>query len=68
MVHTRTGDFILDMPEDSSARRGAVPTGPRGAAPEPPPPPPLPPAPMSIEQLLAMQNELMLVLTENLVY
>jgi hypothetical protein len=53
MVHTRTGDFILDMPEGSGARRGAVPTGPRGAAPEPPPPPPLPLAPMSIEQLLA---------------
>jgi hypothetical protein len=53
MVHTRTGDFILDMPKGSGARRGAVPTGPHGAAPEPPPPPPLPLAPMSIEQLLA---------------
>jgi hypothetical protein len=64
MVHTRTGDFDLDMPKGSGARRGAAPTRTRGPAPEAPPPPP----PVSIEQLLATQNELMPVLTENLVH
>jgi hypothetical protein len=62
----RTGDFILDIPKGSGARRGAAPTGPHGAAPEPPPPPP--PPPVSIEQLLATQNELKQVLTENLMH
>jgi hypothetical protein len=65
MVRTHTGDFILDMLEGSSARRGAAPIGPCGAAPEPPPPPSLP---VSIEQQLATQNELMRVLTKNLVH
>jgi hypothetical protein len=67
MVHMRTGNFILDVPEGSGAHRGTTPIGPHGAAPEPPPPPP-PPPPMSIEQLLATQNELMRVLTENLMH
>jgi hypothetical protein len=53
MVHMRTGDFDLDVPEGSGARRGAAPTGPRWPAPEAPPSPPPPPPPMSIEQLLA---------------
>jgi hypothetical protein len=39
----------------------------RNAARGTPPPPPPPPLPVSIEQLLATQNELMRVLTENLV-
>jgi hypothetical protein len=68
MVRTCTGDFILDVPKGSGAHRGAMPTGPLGAALEPPPPPLPPPPPMSIEQLLATQNELMQVLTENLVH
>jgi hypothetical protein len=33
MVRTRTADFILDVPEGSSARCGAAPIGPHGAAP-----------------------------------
>jgi hypothetical protein len=65
MVHTCTGDFGLDVPEGSGACCGAAPTGPHGAAPEAPP---SPPPPMSIEQLLATQNELMRVLMENLVH
>jgi hypothetical protein len=75
MVCTHTGDFALDVPEASGARAGAAatgpcglaPTGPRRAAPRSPSPPPPPPPPVSIEQLLATQNELMQVLTENLV-
>jgi hypothetical protein len=63
MVCTHTGDFDLDVPEGSGAHRGAAPTGPHGPAPEAPPPPPV-----SIEQLLAMQNGLMRVLTENLMH
>jgi hypothetical protein len=63
-----TGDFVLDVPEGSGACRGATPTRLCWAAPEPPPPPPLPPPPMSIEQLLAPQNEHMWVLTGNLVH
>jgi hypothetical protein len=39
----------------------------RNAAHGTPPPPPPPPPLVSIEQLLAMQNELMRVLMENLV-
>jgi hypothetical protein len=56
MVRTRTSeDSILDIPEGSVGRgRGQVPCG--GA------PPPLP---VSLEQLLAMQNELMRRLIEN---
>jgi hypothetical protein len=68
MVHTRIGNVNLDMHEGSGACRGAAPTGPHGTAPEAPlPPPPLLP-PVSIEQLLATQNELMRVLTENLMH
>jgi hypothetical protein len=68
MVRTCSGDFALDVPKASSARGGATPTGPRGAAPMSPlPPPPLPPS-VSIEQLLAMHKELMRVLMKNLVH
>jgi hypothetical protein len=66
MVRTCTGDFVLDMPEGSGPRHAATPIRPHGAAPEAPPPPPLPP--VSFEQLLATQNELMRVLMENLVH
>jgi hypothetical protein len=56
MVHTRTfEDSILDIHEGSIGRgRGQVS---RGSAPPPPP--------VSLEQLLAMQNELMRRLIEN---
>jgi hypothetical protein len=56
MVHTRTfEDAILDIPEGSVGRgRGQVP---RGGAPPPPP--------VSLEQLLATQNDLMRRLIEN---
>jgi hypothetical protein len=56
MVHTRTfEDSILDIPEGSVGRgRGQVP---HGVAPPPPP--------VSLEQLLATQNELMRRLIEN---
>jgi hypothetical protein len=56
MVHTRTSkDSILDIPEGSVGRgHGQVPCG--GA----PPPPPV-----TLEQLLAMRNELMRRLSEN---
>jgi hypothetical protein len=59
MVHTRTSeDSILDIPEGSVGRgRGHVP---RGSAPPPPPEPPV-----SLEQLLATQNDLMRRLVEN---
>jgi hypothetical protein len=54
-------DAEIDIPEGSVGRgRG------RGQAPCGNPPPPPPPHPMvSIEQLLAMQNELMSVLVQN---
>jgi hypothetical protein len=62
MVHTRaTEDAALNIPEGSAGRgRG------RGKAPcrNPPPLPPLR-APVSIEHLLAVQNELMVVLVQN---
>jgi hypothetical protein len=59
MVRTRTfEDLILDIPK-GSARRGHGQT-PHGNA--PPPPPRLP---VSLEQLLAMQNDLMRRLVEN---
>jgi hypothetical protein len=77
MVCTCTSDFSLDVPEslDACARAaatgplGATPTGPHGTtlASLPPLPPP-PPPPMSIKQLLVTHNELMQVLTENLVH
>jgi hypothetical protein len=56
MVHTRTfEDSILDIPEGSVGRGcGQVP---RGGAPPPPP--------ISLEQLLATQNDLMRRLVEN---
>jgi hypothetical protein len=56
MVRTRTSeDSILDIPEGSIERgRGQVP---RGDAPPPPP--------VSLEQLLATQNDLMSRLVEN---
>jgi hypothetical protein len=56
MVHTRTfEDSILDIPEGSVGRGcGQVP---RGGAPPPPP--------ISLEQLLATQNDLMRKLVEN---
>jgi hypothetical protein len=59
MVRTRTSeDSILDMPEGSVGRgHGQVP---RDSA---PPPPPLPS--VSLEQLLASQNDLMMRLIEN---
>jgi hypothetical protein len=59
MVHTRTSkDSILNIPEGSIGRgHGQVP---RGGAP-PPSPPPL----VSLEQLLAMQNDLMRRLVMN---
>jgi hypothetical protein len=60
MVNTRTGDFMLDVPEGSGSCRGAMPA--------PPPPPLSPPLPVSLEQLLATENELMQVLTKNLVH
>jgi hypothetical protein len=59
MVHTRTfEDSILDIPEGFIGRgRGQVP---RGGA-----PPPRPHPPVSLEQLLATQNDLMRSLVEN---
>jgi hypothetical protein len=59
MVRTRTfEDSILDIPEGFVGRgRGQVP---RDSAPPPPPQPPI-----SLEQLLAMQNDLMRRLVEN---
>jgi hypothetical protein len=59
MVHTRTSeDAILDIPEGSIGRgHGHVPCG--GA------PPPSPRPPVSLEQLLATQNDLMRRLDEN---
>jgi hypothetical protein len=56
MVHIRTSeDSILDIPEGSVGRgRGQVP---HGGAPSPPP--------VSLDQLLATQNELMRRLIEN---
>jgi hypothetical protein len=68
MVRTRTGNFTQDVPEPSNAHARAATNELRNAARRtpPPPPPPPPPLPMSLEQLLAMQNELMGVLMENL--
>jgi hypothetical protein len=59
MVHLRTfEDPILDIPEGSvGCGRGHVP---HCSAPPPPPPPPV-----SLEQLLATQNDLMKRLVEN---
>jgi hypothetical protein len=66
MVHTRADDFTQDVPKPLNARAGASVNELCNAARGTPPPSP-PPPPVSLEQLLAMQNELMRVLTENLV-
>jgi hypothetical protein len=60
MVCTWTSeDAILNIPEGSVGRgRGQVPCG--GG-----PPPPTTPPPVSLEQLLAMKNDLMRRLVEN---
>jgi hypothetical protein len=59
MVRTRTSkESSLDIPE-GSVRRGSGQV-PRGGAPPPPPRPPV-----SLEQLLATQNDLMRRLVEN---
>jgi hypothetical protein len=59
MAHTRTSEELsLDIPEGSTGcGRGQVP---RGGAPPPPPRPPI-----SLDQLLATQNDLMRRLVEN---
>jgi hypothetical protein len=67
MVRMRTGDFTQDVPEPSNARDGAATNKLHNAAHGTPPPPPPPPPPVSLEQLLATQNELIRVLTKNLV-
>jgi hypothetical protein len=62
----RTGDFTQDVPELSNTCAGAAMNELRNAA-RGTPLPPLPPLPpVRIEQLLATQNELMRVLTGNL--
>jgi hypothetical protein len=66
MVRTRTGNFTQDEPEPSNTRAGAAINELRNVAHRTPPPPPPPPPPVSLEQLLATPNELMRVLTENL--
>jgi hypothetical protein len=65
MVRTCIGDYAQDMSESLNARAGAAVNELHNAARGSPPPPP--PLLMSIEQLLATQNELMQVLIENLV-
>jgi hypothetical protein len=67
MVRMRTSDFTQDVTESSNARVGAATNELHSAARGTPPPPPPPPPPVSLEPLLATQNELMRVLTENLV-
>jgi hypothetical protein len=67
IVRTRTGNFTQDVPESSNAHAGAAMNELRNAAHKTPPPPPPPLPPVSLEQLLATQNELMRVLTKNLV-
>jgi hypothetical protein len=63
MVCTRTGDFTQDGPEPLNARAGEATNELHNAVRGTPPPPP---PPVSLERLLATQNELMRVLTENL--
>jgi hypothetical protein len=64
-----TDDFAPDVPESLDSRARVAATGPCGTTPELPPPlPPPPPSPVCLEQLLATQNGLMWVLTENLVH
>jgi hypothetical protein len=60
MVHMRVAEEqLFDIPE-SSARRGHG-QAPRGNSPPPPPPR----SPVSLEQLLVTQNDLMRLLMEN---
>jgi hypothetical protein len=62
MVRTRaTEDAELDIPEGSAGRGRGRGQAPRGNS--PPPPPPCPP--ISIQELLATQNELMSMLVKN---
>jgi hypothetical protein len=61
MVHTRAnGDDVLDVPEGSTAHGHGRGQSSHGNA-----PPPLPCPSVSVEQLLAMQNELMTLLIQN---
>jgi hypothetical protein len=61
MVRTRaTDDDVLDIPEGSAPHGRGRGQPPHGNAPLPPPRPPV-----SLEQLLATQNELMTLLTQN---
>jgi hypothetical protein len=61
MVHTRaTDDDTLDIPEKSALCGRGRGQPPHGNAPLPPPRPPI-----SLEQLLATQNELMTLLIQN---
>jgi hypothetical protein len=67
MVRTRAGDFTQDAPEPLNAHAGAAMNELHNVARRTPPPPPPPLSPVSLEQLLVTQNELMRVLMENLV-
>jgi hypothetical protein len=59
MVHTRASEELtIDIPESSTACGHGQ--APRDNAPPPPPRPPV-----SLEQILAMQNDLMRMLVEN---
>jgi hypothetical protein len=61
MVHTRAiEDDVLDIPEGSAPHGHGHGQPSRGNAPSPPPHPPV-----SLEQLLATQNELMTMLIQN---
>jgi hypothetical protein len=61
MVRTRAnGDDVLDVPEGFATHRRGRGQPSRGNAPPPPPRPPI-----SLEQLLATQNELMTLLNQN---
>jgi hypothetical protein len=62
-----TDDFTQDVPESLNALAGAAMNELRNAARRTPPPPLPPPPPVSLEQMLATQNELMRMLTENLI-
>jgi hypothetical protein len=64
MVRTSTGGFTQDVLESSNTHAGAATNELRNAAHVTPPPPP---SSVSLEQLLATQNGLMRLLTENLV-
>jgi hypothetical protein len=64
MVQTRAAkDVALDIPMGSASCGHGC-----GKAPHANPPPPPPHAPVSIEELLATQNELMRVLVQNEVH